>query len=60
MDGEAGLRPGEHRAAPIGVSELVRMVRDTLEENLGECWVAGEVSNARLAASNCRLSPRRS
>jgi len=28
------------------------MVRDTLEANLDECWVVGEVSNARLAPSN--------
>ena len=28
------------------------MVRDALDANLGECWVVGEISNARLAPSN--------
>jgi len=30
----------------------VRLVRETLEVNLDQCWVVGEVSNARLAPSN--------
>src|SRR5271156_1023323 len=41
--------PGQVRA--LNVTQLVRMVRETLEANLDECWVAGEVSNARLAPS---------
>src|SRR6185437_8627634 len=31
--------------------QLVRMVRETLEANLDEYWVVGEISNARLAPS---------
>jgi exodeoxyribonuclease VII large subunit len=54
MDGPGqlslALRGG--RAAMIKVSDLVRRIRDTLDENLGEFWVVGEVSNARLAPSN--------
>jgi len=36
----------------LNVTQLVRMVRDTLELNLDEYWVVGEVSNARVAPSN--------
>ncbi|MGH7843478.1 MAG: exodeoxyribonuclease VII large subunit [Candidatus Binataceae bacterium] len=36
----------------LNVTQLVRVVRETLEANLGEYWVAGEVSNARVAPSN--------
>jgi exodeoxyribonuclease VII large subunit len=41
------------RPAPkaLSVTQLVRMVRETLEVNLDECWVVGEISNARLAPS---------
>lgn len=35
----------------LTVTQLVRAVRETLEGRLGECWVVGEVSNVRLAAS---------
>src|SRR4029077_4820021 len=45
---ELSLR-GQVRA--LNVTQLVRIVRQTLETNLDECWVAGEVSNARLAPS---------
>ncbi len=45
---ELSLR-GQVRA--LNVTQLARMVRETLEANLDECWVAGEVSNARLAPS---------
>jgi exodeoxyribonuclease VII large subunit len=45
---ELSLR-GQARA--INVTQLVRMVRETLEANLDEYWVVGEVSNARLAPS---------
>jgi exodeoxyribonuclease VII large subunit len=45
---ELSLR-GQVRA--FNVTQLVRMVRETLEANLDECWVMGEVSNARPAAS---------
>ena len=40
------------RRVALSVTQLVRMVRDALEVNLGEYWVAGEISNARLAPSN--------
>ncbi|HLJ44014.1 MAG TPA: exodeoxyribonuclease VII large subunit [Candidatus Binataceae bacterium] len=45
---ELSLR-GQVRA--LNVTQLVRMVRETLEANLDQCWVMGEVSNARLAPS---------
>jgi exodeoxyribonuclease VII large subunit len=40
------------RRIALSVSQLVRLVRETLEVNLDQCWVVGEVSNARLAPSN--------
>lgn len=40
------------RRMALSVSQLVRLVRETLEVNLDQCWVAGEVSNTRLAPSN--------
>jgi exodeoxyribonuclease VII large subunit len=52
MDGQLDLSLRGHRSGLISVSDLVRMVRDALEINLDECWVVGEVSNARLAPSN--------
>jgi exodeoxyribonuclease VII large subunit len=52
MDGQLDLSLRGRRAGLVSVSDLVRMVRDTLETNLDECWVVGEVSNARLAPSN--------
>ncbi|MBV8453082.1 MAG: exodeoxyribonuclease VII large subunit [Deltaproteobacteria bacterium] len=48
---EFELKSAAHRIA-LSVSQLVRMVRETLEVNLGQCWVVGEVSNMRLAPSN--------
>ena len=45
---ELSLR-GQVRA--LNVTQLVRLVRETLEANLEQCWVVGEVSNARLAPS---------
>ena len=38
-------------AAPITVSELLRSVRDALEQRFPLLWVAGEISNLRPAAS---------
>ncbi|MGH7779418.1 MAG: exodeoxyribonuclease VII large subunit [Candidatus Binataceae bacterium] len=35
----------------LGVTELVRLISGTLEANLDEFWVTGEVSNARIPAS---------
>jgi exodeoxyribonuclease VII large subunit len=47
---EFELREPPRRIA-LNVTQLVRVVRETLEGNLGEYWVAGEVSNVRLAPS---------
>ena len=51
----AGQLEFELRAPPrrvaLNVTQLVRVVRETLEGNLGDYWVAGEVSNVRLAPS---------
>ena len=41
-----------NRRIALSVSQLVRLVRETLELNLDQCWVVGEVSNVRLAPSN--------
>jgi exodeoxyribonuclease VII large subunit len=43
---------GARTTPTIKVSDLVRRIRDTLDANLDEFWVVGEVSNARLAPSN--------
>lgn len=40
------------RPVALNVTQLVRVVRETLEAHLGEYWVTGEVSNARIAPSN--------
>ena len=40
------------RRIALSVSQLVRLVRETLEVNLDQCWVVGEISNVRLAPSN--------
>jgi exodeoxyribonuclease VII large subunit len=45
---EFGARP---RPRALTVTQLVVMVRDTLDLHLDECWVAGEISNVRLAPS---------
>ncbi len=52
MAGQLNLSLRGHRTGLITVSDLVRMVRDTLDAGLGESWVVGEVSNARLATSS--------
>ncbi len=52
MEGQLDLSLRGHRAGPISVSDLVRRVRDALDASLGQCWVVGEISNARLAPSN--------
>lgn len=51
MNGQLDLSLRGHRPGLISVSDLMRMVRDSLEANLDEYWVVGEVSNARLAPS---------
>ena len=52
MDEQLDLSLRGRRAGLINVSDLIRMVRGTLEANLDEFWVVGEISNARLAPSN--------
>jgi exodeoxyribonuclease VII large subunit len=42
----------EKRRVALNVTQLVRMVREALEVHLDECWVVGEISNARVAPSN--------
>ena len=54
--GESESRPDEHSPASrrgdvIGVSELNRRVRNTLEAKFELLWVAGELSNVMRAAS---------
>jgi exodeoxyribonuclease VII large subunit len=43
--------PGDSMRTPITVSALTSAIRDVLEENLGEVWVAGEISNFRSPGS---------
>ena len=55
MGGQLDLALGPPRAktsAALTVSELVRLVRDALDARFGDCWVTGEISNARFATSN--------
>jgi len=52
MGGQLDLSLRGHRAGLVTVSDLVRMVREALDASLGEGWVVGEISNARLAPSN--------
>ena len=52
MDSQLEFPLKAARRVAINVTQLVRMVRETLEANLDEFWVVGEVSNARLAPSN--------
>jgi exodeoxyribonuclease VII large subunit len=52
MDGQLEFTLKPARRVALNVTQLVRMVREALEANLDECWVVGEVSNARLAPSN--------
>jgi exodeoxyribonuclease VII large subunit len=42
----------KRQTAALTVTQLVRMVRETLELTMDELWVVGEVSNARIAPSN--------
>ncbi len=52
MEGQLDLSLRGHRTGLITVSDLVRRVRDALDLSLGEGWVVGEISNARLAPSS--------
>jgi exodeoxyribonuclease VII large subunit len=51
MDGQLEFSLKTRRPGALSVTQLVRSVRETLELNLDQCWVVGEVSNARPAAS---------
>ena len=52
MNRQGELEFGARKPAKaLTVTALVRMVRETLEFHLDECWVVGEVSNLRLAPS---------
>ncbi len=52
MNGQLEFTLKVTRRVAINVTQLVQMVRETLETNLDEYWVVGEVSNARVAPSN--------
>jgi exodeoxyribonuclease VII large subunit len=51
MEGQLDLKLAAASQQALSVTQLVRMVSDTLEANLAEFWVEGEVSNARIPAS---------
>jgi exodeoxyribonuclease VII large subunit len=51
MEGQLDLKLAAASKQALSVTQLVRMVSDTLEANLAEFWVEGEVSNARIPAS---------
>jgi exodeoxyribonuclease VII large subunit len=44
--------PRAHTTSALTVSQLVRLVRDALDARFADCWVTGEISNARFATSN--------
>jgi hypothetical protein len=44
-------QPGASARAPISIRDLTATIRDLLEENLDEIWVAGEISNLRTPAA---------
>ena len=43
--------PGSSARLPLTVGALTSTIRELLEENLGELWVAGEISNLRTPSS---------
>ena len=49
---DLALGPPRPRSSVLAVGELVRLVRDALDARFGDCWVTGEISNARFANSN--------
>jgi exodeoxyribonuclease VII large subunit len=51
MEGQLDLKLAAASQQALSVTQLVRMVSDTLEANLAEFWVEGEVSNARIPSS---------
>ncbi|HEX3409288.1 MAG TPA: exodeoxyribonuclease VII large subunit [Candidatus Binataceae bacterium] len=52
MNGQLEFSLKSSRRVAIGVTQLLRAVREVLEVNLDEYWVVGEVSNASRAPSN--------
>jgi exodeoxyribonuclease VII large subunit len=52
MAGQLDFPLGHAPTGALRVSQLVRAIRETLELTMADCWVVGEVSNARLAPSN--------
>ncbi len=53
MAGQLDLALSAKRTVPaLTVTRLVRMVREALEARFDDCWVVGEISNARRAPSN--------
>jgi exodeoxyribonuclease VII large subunit len=51
MDEQLVMVFGRRSARALSVTQLVRLIGETLEDHLDGVWVAGEVSNGRLAAS---------
>jgi len=51
MDEQLTMRFGAGSIRALSVTQLVRLISDTLEENLYGFWVAGEVSNTRVPTS---------
>ncbi len=51
LDDQLDLTLGPAPRKALGVTELVRLISGTLEANLDDFWVTGEVSNARVPAS---------
>src|ERR1700761_1103211 len=43
--------PGVSAQNPVSVSDLTATIRDLLEEQIGEVWVSGEISNFRAPGS---------
>ncbi|HTY53619.1 MAG TPA: exodeoxyribonuclease VII large subunit [Candidatus Binataceae bacterium] len=52
MAGQLELSLSKPRIKALGVTQFVRMVREALELHLDQCWIVGEVSNARFAPSD--------
>ena len=52
MEEQLDLTLAQGPTGALTVTQLVRLVRETLERDVGEHWVIGEISNARLAPSN--------
>jgi len=51
MDEQLVMGFGPRSARALSVTQLVRLISETLEDHLDRVWVAGEVSNGRLPAS---------